>query len=134
MSDLPSFESDLAGIQFRPAEVKDLIKSLAIGEPLTLERDRENPWDDNAVKILRTEDDGEPVFLGFIQKFVAQSLGPLLDAGHQFSCVLKSFQGPKAVPVLSITPTGEQGEPYVPPDERHTPDFNPHGADDDIPF
>lgn len=72
------FTSPLMGASFRPAEVKEQIKLLEVGDTLVLERDPENQYDANAIKILKN---GE--FLGFVAKEIAGEIAPLLDEGAE---------------------------------------------------
>jgi hypothetical protein len=69
------FESFLAGANFRPREARDLVRDLGIGDELTLERDKNNEYDANAIRVLY---DGQ--HLGFIERTVAARLAPFMDS------------------------------------------------------
>lgn len=104
MAELRTYETDLAGVAFRPADVKELIASLTVGDELIVARDVNNAFDDNAIKIMQG-----PEFLGFVQKVVAQYLAPILDSGQIYKAVVKVPGYHKVPPLLSLVPTGEVG-------------------------
>lgn len=90
-------ETAIAGVQFRPKAIKEAIRLLAPGDQLELERDPENAFDPNAIKIMA---DGQ--FLGFVQKQVAAYLAPELDTGAAHTCEVKSNEN--GLPVCIIQP------------------------------
>lgn len=69
------FLPQLVGNQFRPAEGKAAFRELAEGDVVTLERDYENEYDANAIKVLNA--DG--VWLGFIDRGNAADMARILD-------------------------------------------------------
>ena len=85
--------TNLAGLAFRPAEAKDIVKMLRPGMQLTLEREPENPWDENAIRVfayvwpgserlvedLEDLERGEPYFIGFVEKLVNGPVARDLD-------------------------------------------------------
>jgi len=91
-------QSDLAGIKFRPKEIKERIATLGEGEVLSLEREPDNKYDENAIRVL--DHDGQ--FLGYVQGYVAKALAPEIDAGTSHVAEVKSFQ--HGIPILSIYP------------------------------
>jgi len=80
------FITILAGHNFRPAECKVALAEIKRGmaHTLYLERDRENAYDANAIKVLAdigTEDNGpQEYFIGFIAGPDAALIAPYLDA------------------------------------------------------
>lgn len=82
------FQAELRGAQFRPAECKEHLKSLADQEDvvLELERDPNNEYDEFAIKLIH---DG--FFLGFVQKDVAEKIAPLMDEGRAFTATIHSW-------------------------------------------
>lgn len=58
----------LAGANFRPAEAKECLKSLSIGDQVFLEADPDNEYDSNAVKIIALDEEGNEHFIGFVAK------------------------------------------------------------------
>lgn len=78
------FVTILAGANFRPAEAKDALRTLERGAQLRLERDPENAYDSNAVKVLYDEPvvEGEGVrehFIGFVAKADNPVIAAMLD-------------------------------------------------------
>lgn len=90
--------SELRGVNFRPKEAKEIVKSLAIETTLTLERDSGNEYDENAVKVLY-----EDQFIGFVAKEDAAEIGPRMDSGEEFICYVESRVGDLKL-LLSIEP------------------------------
>jgi hypothetical protein len=60
-------------VKFRGAEIRELYDGLPDGEVMALERDPENPYDPNAVKVLHGA-----VHVGFVPKEKAPEVGSLL--------------------------------------------------------
>lgn len=81
---MSTFLAVMNGANFRPASAKEIIKSLEVGELLTLERDPDNAYDENAIKVIHP-DSGE--FIGFVEKDVALELAPLIDDGIEIESV-----------------------------------------------
>lgn len=77
------FLTALMGVNFRPAEVREIVKSGAIEQmPLHLERDPHNEYDANAIKVIASDTE-EDHFVGFVAKEVAEEIAPLLDQGYE---------------------------------------------------
>lgn len=87
---------DMVGAHFRPAEAKEVIKSLSVGEHLTLFRDPHNEYDKFAVGVSY---EGE--HLGFIPKTHNYEVAMYLDAGNELTAEIISFQN-SLRPTLSI--------------------------------
>lgn len=102
---MPKYLTNLAGLSFRPAESKDVVKMLRPGMQLDLEREPNNPWDANAIQVfalvradttipLEIEDlgHGEPEgyaerhFIGYVEKLVNAPLARDMDEGLTFIC------------------------------------------------
>lgn len=49
---MPYHKTYIAGMKFRPRETRDAFETLPVGAQLHLERDPENRYDPNAVKIV----------------------------------------------------------------------------------
>lgn len=75
-------QTSLAGAQFRPSDAKELIKTIVHGDELTLERDPENEYDANAIRVLFDD-----IFIGFVPRADAANLAPLMDSGTEPVCV-----------------------------------------------
>lgn len=74
----------LVGSNFRPAECREIVKTLEEGTVLTLERDPDNQYDSNAVKVTL---DGN--HLGFIPKSDNADLANEMDHGKEFVCTMQ---------------------------------------------
>lgn len=75
----------LAGLNFRPASAKAAVDELEIGQEMTLEREPENPYDSNAVRVI---DPGSEEFIGFIPKTDNAEIAQALDDGVTVTCTL----------------------------------------------
>ncbi len=86
---MPHFLTNLAGAVFRPTEAKAIIEKLRPEHLLDLEREPENPYDENAIKVFAiVMPDGEPlhrdyekpeeaidrIFIGYVEKLVLGGL------------------------------------------------------------
>lgn len=74
------FLPQLVGNQFRQPEEREAFKTLVVGTVLRLERDKANAYDPNAVRVLLDQEEGTPLFIGFVDKENAANMAPLLDA------------------------------------------------------
>lgn len=129
----PNFKGNLVGINFRPAEVRELIKALSVGDSLTLERDPLNPYDENAVKVFYEGELSDLEFIGFIERGIAASLSRWMDEGWQYTATIHSPTEDKRAPwLIEITATGERVEPES--DEIDDVGFTSMDDDDEIPF
>jgi hypothetical protein len=109
---LPRYLANLVGVNFRPAEAREVVANLVPGDELSLERDSFNQYDENAIKVLWTElipvDDlggrsyanGETHFIGFIERSMAADIGQWIDKGWTFTVRVKSLTGDKRTPCL----------------------------------
>lgn len=95
----PSFEAELRGVSFRPIEAKAIVKDLAVGEPLLVERETDNQYDPNAIRVMHPN--GE--HLGFVAKEVAADIAVWMDRGWQFNCRV-SLRVSASKVLLEITP------------------------------
>lgn len=87
---------NVAGVIFRPRDVKDLIRSdVDIGTMLTLEREPDNKHDPNAIKLLFND-----VHIGYVPRDVAEDVAELLDEGAEATCEVIGFSN-------DVTPTCE---------------------------
>lgn len=87
-----NFLSPLMGVNFRGAEIRELVKTLPIGTTFILERDPENQYDANAIKVIYSGE-YEDHFVGFVAKEVAEELAPLLDSGYTAYATIIDFLG-----------------------------------------
>lgn len=90
--------TESVGLHFRPSETKRFVnEELAIGDPLTLEREPSNPYDSNAIKVLADvgSDESGPIFehIGFVPKTDNYVLAQLMDGGLEPTARVHSFVG-----------------------------------------
>lgn len=90
------FTSAVRGIQFRPPEAQDVAYTLGVGETVKLEREPDNQYDPNAVRILY-----EDTFIGYVHKDVAQELSPALEEGKSFNAYVAGYDG-RGTPIIEI--------------------------------
>lgn len=122
-----NFLSPLMGVNFRGAEIRELVKALPIGTTFTLERDPENQYDANAIKVIYSAED-EDHFVGFVAKEVAEELAPLLDSGYTATATIIDFLG-DIKPHLEIEVT--LAETAVDPLGSDAPDEDEDESEDD---
>lgn len=83
----------LVGSNFRPAECREIVKTLEEGTVLVLERDPQNQYDSNAIKVMYDAGTGDsgPVMmhLGFIPKSDNADLANEMDHGKEFACSMQ---------------------------------------------
>ena len=96
-----SLTAPLRGTQFRPEEARQVVMGLEVGNSLDLEREPDNAFDSNAIKVLSPEHEGEAAFLGYIAKEIAISLAPAMDSGTKYRVTVFGYQTP-STPVLAI--------------------------------
>ena len=94
--------ASLNGVQFRDASVKEVVRELNVDDELTLERDPENAYDTNAIKVLQ-----DSIFLGFVEKDVAAEIADRLDNGDEYTCTVVGFLS-DIKPQLEITFDGDE--------------------------
>lgn len=69
----------MKGSSFRPVEAREVYKNLPEGAELLLERDRENEYDANAVRVLTVN----RVFIAYVAKEDAVQIAAILDAKEE---------------------------------------------------
>lgn len=98
---MPVFQCTLAGANFRPADAREVCKSLSIGDTLELEADPANPYDSNAVRVIAS---GE--FIGFIPKTDNTAVAAALTRGEEVLVEVVGFES-TIKPILEITLSDE---------------------------
>lgn len=68
----------LVGVQFRSLEERETFANLSPGDDLRLERDPNNQYDANAIKVL-CEIEDDVYHIGFIAAAHARNLAPQMD-------------------------------------------------------
>jgi len=83
----PFIFSKIAGVTFEGRQ--DIIRKLGPGSPLFLERQPENPYDCNAIKLLTIS--GEHI--GYVGRVLAESLAESMDKGNKYECYVSELTG-----------------------------------------
>lgn len=101
----PEFTAPLRGARFRPQSAQDAVLKLVLNESLELEREPDNQFDSNAIRVYHPglEKDNEAAFLGFVAKEVAAHLAPVMDSGVKYSAMIYAFQN-ALTPILFLAP------------------------------
>ncbi len=87
LTDAESFYTKIVGVSFDGRQ--NAVATLSSEEELSLVRDRENPYDSQAIQVVRTT--GEQV--GFIRKQIARVLAPLMDSGVTYKATVMQVTG-----------------------------------------
>lgn len=89
---MANYQANLAGLSFRPAEVKEIVRKLDVGQELILERDPENSFDENAIKVLvrDTTISDDLVFIGFVEKLANPAIAADMDEGMTATATIRS--------------------------------------------
>jgi hypothetical protein len=94
---MPTIRAALVGVGFRPKGTKEIVANLTLGEALDLEREPENAFDPNAIKVF--ECNGHHI--GYIQRDVAEVLAQAMDSGHVPRVALRELPD-RGNPILEI--------------------------------
>ena len=79
---MTTFTTNLQGVNFRGADIVDFVRNeLNEDTELSLERDPENEYDANAIKVFARAYDGK-LWIGFVEKSIAEDLAPAIDSGE----------------------------------------------------
>lgn len=84
---IETVNAPLMGVNFRPAEAKERVKALEIGERLLLEREPSNEYDPNAVKV-KTQDG---FFIGYVARTNNYEVADHLSRDLPYRCEVLSF-------------------------------------------
>ena len=76
----------VVGMHFRGAEAKATVAAFEPPVALRLEREPENPYDANAIKVYYGDQ-----HIGYIEKSSAAFIALDMDAGIQFTCTVEGF-------------------------------------------
>jgi len=86
-------EIQVVGMHFRGSEAKELAATLNPGDELFLEREDNNKYDQNAIKVMAADKNGEPTFhLGYINRDSAAWISPDLDSGARFIATVEDVR------------------------------------------
>lgn len=89
----------LVGMNFRPREAREIVKTLSIGDELELEPEPSNPWDSNAVKVIEPNS-GE--FIGYLSRESNAETAEHLTADGEYECKVVAWLATNK-PHLEIT-------------------------------
>jgi hypothetical protein len=89
----------IAGVQFRPLEAKEAIKTLKPSTNLMLMPEPTNKFDPNAVQIIcnEKEEGDKDIFLGYVPKKFSAEISAALEVGIDLECIVESIN-PSAKP------------------------------------
>lgn len=87
----------LAGLSHRPKEAKVTAVALKPGDPLQLEREPDNKFDRNAIRVWSFG-----VLLGYVPSSYAAGVAPDMDAGRDVRCTVHSPSVLREPPMLTI--------------------------------
>lgn len=130
--------STIAGAQFRSKEDKDSLDLCVVGDKLRLERDANNEYDLNAIRLILLDEDTEH-FVGFVARKDNLHVAAAMDQGEEYEAEIIALRD-KRQHEIKIYPTGKVGKPlennrYVTPPENEHPNMPfLDDLDDDIPF
>jgi len=101
---MTTFSTLLVGMHFRSVEAREIVSSLTEDSILLLEREPENAYDPNAIKVLFALDD-RAVHLGYIAREDAAYIAPQMDEGGEFVASVTGFEqrGKNLHPLLSVS-------------------------------
>ena len=106
MSQPPTFHDVvIRGMHFRGQEAKDYAQNMQPGDKLTLKREPENRFDENAIMTITPEG----MHLGYIGKEYAGWLAGWLDEGHKYIAVCQEVQYAQNnhYPIMTVMPEDE---------------------------
>src|SRR3546814_3524175 len=75
----------LVGMNFRPSEAREVVKTLQIGHTLHLEPEPSNPYDPNAVKVIEPES-GQ--FIGYLSRESNAETSAHLNERGEYECAV----------------------------------------------
>jgi len=84
--------TECVGLHFRPREVKEFFNAeCGPGTPLALEREPENAYDSNAIKVFAVDEQGAGWHIGYIPKTSNAVLAMLMDEGSAVNVTGRVF-------------------------------------------
>ncbi|MGI6767972.1 MAG: HIRAN domain-containing protein [Bacilli bacterium] len=86
---MKQFHTKVVGVTFENRQ--DYIKGMKIGEKIRLERDKNNPYDKNAIKVINAKGNQ----IGFISKELASKIAGKMDKGIKFRVAVSDITGSK---------------------------------------
>lgn len=87
---MTTFSCALMGANFRGPDVVNHVKGMSVNDEVTFVREPENAYDSNAIQIHHGG-----IFIGFVERGLAEELAPLIDAhGAELSGHVTGFLSP----------------------------------------
>jgi hypothetical protein len=80
-------EVAVVGMHFRGVRAQQIVSALSEGDLLTLDREPENPYDANAIRVLYAEE-----HIGYIARESAVWIAPELDEGGTATCTVDRLE------------------------------------------
>ncbi len=96
-----TYISVLRGSKFRPMEAQAVVARLETDEAVELEREPDNPYDENAIKVIAH---GEHI--GYVAKEDAVEIASIMDNHTTVNCLISDAAGSKS-PFLEINTRAE---------------------------
>lgn len=109
---MKEFAAPVRGGYYRIKEnpaIEDIILNLTTDQPVTLLREPDNRYDENAIIVMVEADPAANI--GYVGKEFAAEIAPLLDADLSYTATIDHFAGPMAPVVLIKIDDGEDAEP-----------------------
>lgn len=101
-----TFYALLNGVNFRPRESRDRVESLDFDTELRLEREPDNAYHGNAIKVMEDE-----MHLGYVEADVANDIAERLDNDEPHVCTVAGRQGRKLELLIQFHPASGIEEP-----------------------
>ncbi len=99
--DEQKIEFDIAGIS-HSKDIKKIIKDIIINDRLELEKEPNNKFDNNAIKIMINKN-GKKYHIGYVPRYYASDLSKLLDKNISYSALVKNINFKSAINDDNIT-------------------------------
>ena len=81
------FHSKVVGVSFEGRQ--KYVRQTQVNEQLTLQRDYNNPYDRNAIKVINASGNQ----IGFISKELAENMARSIDMGIRYTVTVSSITG-----------------------------------------
>lgn len=98
-----SFHTKVVGVTFEGRQ--DLVRRLAPGDELLIERDELNQYDSNAIAVV-----SEHGQVGFLNRDMAAQLAPAMDGGARYSAVVTEVTGGEPLDELERALAAAEGQ------------------------
>jgi hypothetical protein len=117
---------NLVGAKFRSSAAQAQVLALKQGDQLILEREPNNEFDSNAIKVLSFLG----YHIGYVPKHVAPTLAQFMDEGCVLICKVRHTSGNQ--PILAVGTEKEVNDLAPPPIPLK--EALQHSLDDEVPF